>query len=91
MRARLAVALVAALSLSGLAGCFSVVPDPSVSARDAEYMALIPQAEIDRAKGLMAQTQTAFGRKVVWCMPAFAGKTMFVRNDKELAAFDLAK
>lgn len=47
--------------------------------------------EIDRAKGLMEQTQTAFGRKVVWCMPAFADKKMFVRNDKELACFDLAK
>lgn len=47
--------------------------------------------EIDRAKGLVEQTQTAFGRKVVWCMPAFADKKMFVRNDKELACFDLAK
>jgi outer membrane protein assembly factor BamB len=47
--------------------------------------------EIDRAKGLIAMTQTAFGRKVVWCQPAFADKTMYVRNDKELAAFDLAK
>jgi outer membrane protein assembly factor BamB len=47
--------------------------------------------EIDRAKGLLAQTQTAFGRKVVWCQPAFADKKMFVRNDKELVAFDLAK
>jgi outer membrane protein assembly factor BamB len=47
--------------------------------------------EIDRAKGLVAQTQTAFGRKVIWCQPAFADKKMFVRNDKELVAFDLAK
>jgi outer membrane protein assembly factor BamB len=47
--------------------------------------------EIDRAKGLVAQTQTAFGRKVVWCQPAFADKKMFVRNDKEMVAFDLAK
>jgi len=47
--------------------------------------------ETDRAKGIMEQTQTAFGRKVVWCMPAFADKKMFVRNDKELACFDLAK
>ena len=30
-----------------LAGCFSVVPDPQVSALDAKYMALVPQAEID--------------------------------------------
>lgn len=47
--------------------------------------------EIDRAKGLIEKTQSAFGRKVVWCMPAFADKKMFVRNDKELACFDLAK
>jgi outer membrane protein assembly factor BamB len=47
--------------------------------------------EIDRAKGIMAATDTAFGRKVVWCQPAFAHKTMFVRNGKELAAFDLSK
>lgn len=47
--------------------------------------------EIDRAKGLVAMTQTAFGRKVIWCQPAFADKKMYVRNDKELVAFDLAK
>ena len=47
--------------------------------------------EIDRAKGLMAQTNTAFGRKVVWCAPAYAHKRMFVRNDKEIACFSLAK
>ena len=47
--------------------------------------------EIDRAKGIVAQTNTAFGRKVVWCAPAFANKRMYVRNDKEIACFDLAK
>ncbi len=47
--------------------------------------------EIDRAKGLIAMTNTAFGRKVVWCAPAFANKRMYVRNDKEIACFDLAK
>lgn len=47
--------------------------------------------EVDRAKGLVEKTQTGFGRKVVWCQPAFADKKMFVRNDKELACFDLAK
>ena len=45
--ARPAAALVATLALTTLSGCFSVLPDPVVSARDAEYMALIPQAEID--------------------------------------------
>ena len=47
--------------------------------------------EIDRAKGIMKATNTAFGRPVVWCAPAFAHKRMFVRNDKEIACFDLAK
>ncbi|HEY0981041.1 PQQ-binding-like beta-propeller repeat protein [Schlesneria sp. T3-172] len=36
-------------------------------------------------------TNTAFGRDVVWCAPAFANKRMYVRNDKELLCVDLAK
>ncbi|MGL4420990.1 MAG: PQQ-binding-like beta-propeller repeat protein [Gemmataceae bacterium] len=36
-------------------------------------------------------TNTAFGRKVVWCAPAFANKHVYVRNDKEIIALDLAK
>jgi lipoprotein-anchoring transpeptidase ErfK/SrfK len=40
----LSTALVAALTV---AGCFQGVPDPSLSARDAEWMALTPQAELD--------------------------------------------
>lgn len=46
--------------------------------------------EIDRAK-IIDQTGTAFGRKVVWCMPAFANKKLYVRNDKEMICVDLAK
>jgi outer membrane protein assembly factor BamB len=46
--------------------------------------------ETDRAK-LLEPTGTAFGRKVVWCMPAFADKKMYVRNDKEMICVDLAK
>ena len=46
--------------------------------------------EIDRAK-IIDQTSTAFGRKVVWCMPAFANKKLYVRNDKEMICVDLAK
>ncbi|MCI0701481.1 MAG: PQQ-binding-like beta-propeller repeat protein, partial [Planctomycetia bacterium] len=46
--------------------------------------------EIDRAK-VIEQTNSAFGRKVVWCAPAFADKKMFVRNDKEIVCIDLAK
>jgi lipoprotein-anchoring transpeptidase ErfK/SrfK len=39
----------AALGLVALAlgGCYRGVPDPSLSARDAEYMALVPIAEMD--------------------------------------------
>ena len=36
-------------------------------------------------------TNTAFGRDVVWCAPAFANRRMYVRNDKELICVDLAK
>jgi outer membrane protein assembly factor BamB len=46
--------------------------------------------ELDRAK-VIEQTNAAFGRKVAWCAPAYAGKRMFVRNDKELICIDLAK
>ena len=47
MRASRPTLLLAALAATALSGCFSVVPDPQVSARDAQYMALMPQAEID--------------------------------------------
>ncbi len=46
--------------------------------------------EIDRAK-LLEATGKAFGRRVVWSMPAFADKKMYARNDKELICVDLAK
>jgi outer membrane protein assembly factor BamB len=46
--------------------------------------------EIDRAK-LLDRTDAAFGRKVVWCAPAYADKKAFVRNAKELVCVDLAK
>jgi outer membrane protein assembly factor BamB len=45
--------------------------------------------EIDRAK-VIEPTNVAFGRDVVWCMPAFAHKKMFVRNDKECICVDLS-
>lgn len=46
--------------------------------------------EIDRAK-VIEPSNTAFGRDVVWCMPAFANKRMYVRNDKECICIELAK
>ena len=45
--------------------------------------------EIDRAK-ILEPTNTAFGRSVVWCAPAFAGRRMYVRNDRECVCVDLA-
>ena len=46
--------------------------------------------EIDRVK-VIDQTNTAFGRDVVWSMPAFANKHAYIRNDKEIICVDLAK
>jgi hypothetical protein len=45
--------------------------------------------EIDRAK-LLEPTSSAFGRSVVWSHPAFAGRCIFVRNDKEIVCASLA-
>ena len=45
--------------------------------------------EIDRTK-LIEPTNNAFGRDVVWCMPAFANRKVFVRNDTECICVDLA-
>lgn len=36
-------------------------------------------------------TNTAMGRQVVWSHPAYAGRTAFIRNDKEIVAVDLAR
>jgi len=46
--------------------------------------------EIDRAK-VISPSNVAFGRDVVWCMPAFANKRMYVRNDNELLCIDLSE
>jgi outer membrane protein assembly factor BamB len=56
------------------------------------FCKLSPQGyeEIDRAK-VIDPTSAVFGRKVVWCQPAFAQKKMYVRNDKEIICVDLAK
>ncbi len=47
-------------------------------------------SEIDRAK-VISQTNTAFGRDVVWSMPAFANRHAYIRNDSEIICVDLAK
>ena len=46
--------------------------------------------ELGRFK-VLEPTGEAFGRSVVWSHPAYAGRTAFVRNDKELVAVDIAK
>jgi outer membrane protein assembly factor BamB len=45
--------------------------------------------EVDRAH-VIEPTNIAWGRDVVWSMPAFANKQMYVRNDKEIISVDLA-
>jgi hypothetical protein len=45
--------------------------------------------QVDQAN-LLPPTTWAFGRDVLWCAPAFAGKCMFARNDKELLCVSLA-
>lgn len=47
-------------------------------------------SEIDRAK-VISQTNTAFGRDVVWSMPAFANRHAYIRNDSEIICVDLAE
>ena len=46
--------------------------------------------EISRAN-ILKPSQTARGREVVWSHPAFAGKHMMARNDKEIVCVDLAQ
>lgn len=45
--------------------------------------------ELSKAK-IVEPTNEAFGRAVVWSAPAFAMKSAFVRNDKEMVRVDLA-
>lgn len=45
--------------------------------------------ELGRSR-LVEPTGTATGRDVVWTMPAFANRSVYVRNDRELACFSLA-
>jgi hypothetical protein len=47
--------------------------------------------EIDRTQSLIEPTNHAFGREVVWCMPAFANRRLYVRSDEECICVDLEK
>lgn len=46
--------------------------------------------EVDRTK-LLEPTNVAFGRRVVWAAPAFAGGQIFLRNDEELICVELRR
>jgi outer membrane protein assembly factor BamB len=46
--------------------------------------------EIDRTH-VIDPTNTGYGRDVVWCMPAFANRRMYVRNDEECVCVDLSE
>ena len=46
--------------------------------------------EISKAK-ILDPTGTAFGRDVLWSHPAFANKSCYARNDKEIICVDLAQ
>ena len=46
--------------------------------------------ELSRAH-LLEPTNNAFGRPVVWCAPAFADRSVVVRNDAEIIRVSLAK
>lgn len=40
---------------------------------------------------VLEPTSECFGRSVVWSHPAYANRTAYIRNDKEIVAVDLAK
>lgn len=45
--------------------------------------------ELGRQK-ILEPTGECFGRDVVWSHPAYAGRTVYARNDKEIVAVDIA-
>ena len=57
--------------------------DPCAACSPAEYK------EIDRAK-ILDPAGFARGRDVVWSHPAFAQRSVFARNDKEMVRVSLA-
>lgn len=46
--------------------------------------------ELSRAHLIEPTNRMAMGRPVVWTHPAFANRSVYVRNDKEIACFSLA-
>lgn len=52
---------------------------------------LSPEAYEESARAKVIEpTNNAFNREVVWCMPAFANRHLYVRNDEECICVDLA-
>ncbi|MFM8791557.1 MAG: hypothetical protein ACKOFX_03600 [Solirubrobacterales bacterium] len=47
-------------------------------------------AELSRAH-LLEPTNKAFGRPVVWCAPAYANRSIVIRNDAEIIRVSLAE
>lgn len=45
--------------------------------------------EIDRTR-VIEPSNFAFGREVVWSMPAFAGRCAYIRNDNRIICVNLA-
>lgn len=59
---------------------------------DLVFGTLSPKGYEEQSRAnVIATTNAAFGRKVVWCAPAYANKHAYIRNDKELICVDLAK
>jgi hypothetical protein len=46
--------------------------------------------ELARTK-IIEPTNNAFGREVVWCAPAFANGSIYVRNDEKLIRVPLSQ
>ena len=46
--------------------------------------------EISRTR-LIEPTNTAQGRQIVWSHPAFANKSIYLRNDREVRCYSLAE
>lgn len=58
---------------------------------DLVILKLTPQKYEELSRGhVLEPTLSTRGRKAVWAHPAFSGKKMFARNDKELVCVDLA-
>ena len=67
-----------------------VVPRGKARARAADDRHPHGVVGVGRAH-ILEPTGTASGRAVVWSHPAFAHKSMYARNDKEIVCVSLAK